>query len=56
MSQTETVVIRSLDAPDELVAADNPADEGGFVLLTWDLSVDHSILDGYRIYRAAGRW
>ena len=52
VSQTETVVIRSLDAPDELVAADNPEDEGGFVLLTWDLSVDHSMLDGYRIYRA----
>ena len=52
VSKTETVVIRSLDAPDELVAADNPADEGGFVLLTWDLSEDHSILDGYRIYRA----
>ena len=51
VSQTETVVIRPLDAPDELVAADNPADEGGFVLLTWDLSVDHSILDGYRIFR-----
>ena len=51
VSQSESVVIRPLDAPDELVAADNPSDEGGFVQLTWDLSVDHSILDGYRIYR-----
>ena len=44
--------MRPLDAPDELVAADYPGDEGGFIELTWDLSVDHSILDGYRIFRA----
>ena len=51
LSQSETVAVRPLDAPDELVVTDYPGDEGGFVLLTWDLSVDHSILNGYRIFR-----
>ena len=51
VSQSETVIVRPLDAPDQLVAADYPGDEGGFIELTWDLSLDHSILDGYRIFR-----
>ena len=50
------VVEQSLDAPDVLVAedykgADGAGDQGGFVLLTWDLSGDHDTLDGYRIFR-----
>ncbi len=50
------VVAPSLDAPDALVAvdykgADGAGDQGGFVLLTWDLSDDHDTLDGYRIFR-----
>ena len=50
------VVEQSLDAPDVLVAedykgADGAGDQGGFVLLTWDLSEDHDALDGYRIFR-----
>ncbi len=51
VSQSETVIVRPLDAPDQLVSADFPGDEGGFIELTWDLSLDHSILDGYRIFR-----
>ena len=50
------VVLPPLDAPDELVAedykgADGAGDQGGFLLLTWDLSDDHDTLDGYRIFR-----
>ncbi len=46
----------SLDAPDAVVAADymgadGSGDQGGFVLLTWDLSTDHHTLDGYRVFR-----
>jgi len=46
----------ALDGPDELVAsdymgADGAGDQGGFVMLTWDLSTDHSTVDAYRIYR-----
>ena len=46
-----------LDAPDALVAedykgADGAGDQGGFVLLTWDLSEHHDGIDGYRIFRA----
>ena len=46
----------SLDAPDAVVAADymgadGSGDQGGFVLLTWDLSTDHATLDGYRVFR-----
>lgn len=45
-----------LDAPDDLKAedfmgADGLGDQGGFVLLTWDLSDDHGSLTAYRIYR-----
>ena len=53
---TIEVVLPPLDAPDQLVAedykgADGAGDQGGFVLLTWDLSDDHASLDGYRIFR-----
>ena len=44
------------DAPDQVVAEDyrgasGEGDQGGFVLLTWDASDDHDVLDKYRIYR-----
>ena len=50
------VVEPPLDAPDALVAedykgADGAGDQGGFVLLTWDLSDHHDGIDGYRIFR-----
>ena len=50
------VVAPPLDAPDALVAldykgADGAGDQGGFVLLTWDLSEHHDSIDGYRIFR-----
>ena len=50
------VVLPPLDAPDALVAedykgADGEGDQGGFLLLSWDLSEDHDTLDGYRIFR-----
>jgi len=46
----------AVDAPDTLVAkdylgADGLGDQGGFIMLTWDLSDDHADLSGYRIYR-----
>jgi hypothetical protein len=45
-----------LDAPNTLVAedymgADGLGDQGGFVMLTFDLSEDHASVDAYRIYR-----
>lgn len=45
-----------LDAPDTLIAQDymgasGAGDQGGFVLLTFPVSDDHSTLTGYRIYR-----
>ncbi|HCL28441.1 MAG TPA: hypothetical protein DIC52_08400, partial [Candidatus Latescibacteria bacterium] len=45
-----------LDAPDTLMAQDymganGNGDQGGFVLLTFPASDDHSTLSGYRIYR-----
>ena len=45
-----------LDAPNTLVAedymgADGKGDQGGFVMLTFDLSDDHASVDAYRIYR-----
>jgi len=45
-----------LDAPNTLVAedymgADGMGDQGGFVMLTFDLSKDHDTVDAYRIYR-----
>ena len=50
------VILPDLDAPDALEAqdymgADGAGDQGGFVLLIWDLSEDHASLDGYRIWR-----
>ena len=50
------VIEPPLDAPDALVAedykgADGAGDQGGFVLLTWDLSGHHDGIDGYRIFR-----
>ena len=53
VSQSVSVVVRPLDAPDRVIAADHPGDEGGFVLLTWDLSEDHSMINSYRIFRGA---
>ena len=52
-----SVVIPPLDAPDNLVAedykgADGLGDQGGFVMLSWDLSEHHDSIDGYRIFRA----
>jgi hypothetical protein len=46
----------AVDAPDTLDAKDymganGQGDQGGFVMLTWDLSDDHGGLSGYRIYR-----
>ena len=44
----------TVDGPDELVAedmgADGMGDQGGFVMLTWDLSTDAGV-GTYRIYR-----
>jgi hypothetical protein len=34
-------------------ARDNPNDDGGKILLNWSLSLDDSLLDGYRIERQA---
>ena len=44
------------DGPDRLVGEDykgalGEGDQGGFVMLTFDLSDDHSTIDGYRIWR-----
>ncbi|MEE2725988.1 MAG: FlgD immunoglobulin-like domain containing protein [Candidatus Latescibacterota bacterium] len=49
------VVTGTVDGPDELVAedymgADGMGDQGGFVMLTWDLSTDKGV-GAYRIYR-----
>ncbi len=51
------VVDPPLSAPTNLVAedykgADGQGDQGGFVMLSWELSADHKSLDGYRIFRA----
>ncbi len=51
------VVEPPLSAPTNLVAedykgADGQGDQGGFVMLSWELSADHKSLDGYRIFRA----
>jgi hypothetical protein len=48
--------VAALDGPNELGAgdymgADGAGDQGGFLMLTWDLSSDHSTVDAYRIYR-----
>ncbi len=52
-----SVVEPPLSAPTNLVAedykgADGQGDQGGFVMLSWELSPDHASLDGYRIFRA----
>ena len=51
------VVDPPLGAPGNLVAqdyagADGQGDQGGFILLTWELSEHHAGIDGYRIFRA----
>ena len=51
------VVQPPLDAPGNLVAedyrgADGQGDQGGFVMLSWELSDQHDSIDGYRIFRA----
>ena len=46
------LVVRGLGAPPAVMAQDYPNDNSGFVLLSWDLSEDHSLIDGYRIFRA----
>ena len=48
--------VEEIDAPDTLIAEDfrgalGDGDQGGFVLLTFDPSDNHDIIDGYRIYR-----
>ena len=52
----DTTVDQGPDAPDQLIGQDykgalGEGDQGGFVLLTFDASDDHSTLDGYRIWR-----
>ena len=52
-----SVVPPPLGAPSNLVAqdyagADGQGDQGGFLLLTWELSEHHDEIDGYRIFRA----
>ena len=52
-----SVVEPPLGAPANLVAedyngADGAGDQGGFILLTWELSEHHGSIDGYRIFRA----
>ena len=54
---TVAIVNPPLDAPDALVAqdykgADGAGDQGGFVLLSWELSEHHDGIDGYRIFRS----
>ena len=57
VSFTVSVVEPPLAAPTNLMAedykgADGQGDQGGFVMLSWELSADHASLDGYRIFRA----
>ena len=52
-----SVIEPPLGAPSNLVAqdyagADGQGDQGGFLLLTWELSEHHDAIDGYRIFRA----
>ncbi|MCE2447957.1 MAG: putative Ig domain-containing protein [Candidatus Latescibacteria bacterium] len=55
-----SVVQPPLDAPgilpdeplaDDYKGADGEGDQGGFILLSWELSDDHDNIDGYRIFR-----
>ena len=57
---TIEVILPPLDAPDELSdtplaqdykGADGAGDQGGFILMSWELSEHHDTLDGYRIFR-----
>ena len=52
-----SVALPPLDAPANLVAedykgADGLGDQGGFVMLSWELTGQHDSIDGYRIFRA----
>ena len=54
---TVQVLEPPLGAPGNLVVedykgADGQGDQGGFVLMTWELSEHHDSIDGYRIFRA----
>jgi len=62
--QSKAIVVRApavaapapLDGPNTVVAedymgADGLGDQGGFVMMTWDLSTDHGTVESYRIYR-----
>ena len=49
--QSNALVVRLLDPPDAVAAADYADDEGGFITLQWDLSADHALIDGYRLFR-----
>jgi hypothetical protein len=56
VSVAEPGAAPALDGPDEMIAsdymgADGAGDQGGFIMLTWDLSTDHSTVDAYRIHR-----
>ena len=56
VTATATPVVTALDGPNEVVAgdymgADGAGDQGGFIMLTWDLSSDHSTASAYRVYR-----
>ena len=56
VTATAVPAVVALDGPNELGAgdymgADGAGDQGGFIMLTWDLSSDHSTVDAYRIYR-----
>jgi hypothetical protein len=56
VAATAVPAVAALDGPNELGAADymgadGAGDQGGFIMLTWDLSSDHSTVDDYRIFR-----
>ena len=56
VAATAVAAVAALDGPNELDAADymgadGAGDQGGFIMLTWDLSSDHSTVDDYRIFR-----
>ena len=48
LAGTQARPVRGLDAPNWVVTA---PDDGGGVVLQWDLSADHALVDGYRIFR-----
>lgn len=45
--------INSITPPTDVIARDNPNDDGGKINVTWTLSTDDQQLDGYEIYRKA---